>query len=765
MDKKFLSSVAYIVVGLLLGIGAIVFAITQRGFNNNESNNLAFQSFNELTFLDSLPQNPLVFTSNLFTQFSEPFPTIESPNPSLEGFILASENEYLQLYVHPVSLAIKVVNRATGYIFSSTLDVMADHRLNNTWRNFVDSAITIDFLNEQGNTAQESITINNSQVDLHIIENGFEGEILFANSGIAMTLIVTLEGQDIIAHIPQESITEPEDILLLGLRMYSFFGATKEDEVLGYMFIPDGSGALIRYGEGTTMNAPWRASVYGHNLGFGRGVAIVGNPSFTASVPVFGKVHGQDAFVAIIENGDNYAEIMAHTAELLTEFNWITVQFTYRYGFSTPTSRRGQHSIHRFQEVANDLSPTIRFRFLHGDNANYVGMALAYQDFLVERGLLSPVAQNSPVMRLEFLGGEMTPGMIVDRYIPMTPIVNLEEYARHLTAIGVTDFLAVYRYFASGGSQALPSRFPVDSRLGSPTQVRRTISALDDMNIPLFFHTDYSRDFFAGGFGRVNLATSANGQLIYYGGGQFFLTPTAALEQARRDTRHIENLDIANIAIETTASMLMSVFNDGQSSTRQESREILGETIQTLQNASGGAIALYRPNAYAWKWANYYFDIPMTSSRHLFVTDSVPFLQIVLRGHVSYYAPFSNFTGNWRRDLLTIIDFGAYPSFLLTSEPAYLLRETPSSRVRSSAFEDWIGYIMEYYNQIQSSLSYVRGQRIMGRTMLAEGVAKTSYENGVSIIVNYTDMDFNFNGTLVHAESFVVLKPVYSYFN
>jgi len=709
--------------------------------------------------LNRISDEEIVFTSNLFTQYVEPFGEVASPNPSLAEFSLAAENEFLQLYVAPYSLAIKVVNRVTGYIFSSTLDTMEDHRLNNIWRNRIHSALSVDF--STGGVAQwESLTINDSAVDFRLMENGFAGHVTFGESGIGMEILVTLEGRDLLVQVPQESITEPDGVQIISLQAYPFFGATKEGDVPGYMFIPDGSGALIRYGDiRNTMVSPWSSPVYGFNMGLGQDtISRVQHPHTTA-MPVWGKVHGNNAFLTIIEGGDNYAEIIAHTAGLITEFNWIHALFTYRYTFSQPTTRDETRapSVQRLQQEPNIFDIALRFRFLENENASYVGMALAYQEYLVSHGLLAPLTEPMPQMRLEFFGGEVAPGTIFDQYLVMTPVEDIPGYISRLQSQGMNNMLAVYRSFARGGSLSFPTRFPVDRRLGRAADVRNTVEELANSNVPMFFHTDYSRAYVSGGiFGRSDLSLGINGRLFssYLQWQTFFyLTPQAALEQAHSDINTFERFGIQNLALQTTASTLNSVFNGDEVTTRANVREMLAELVNVLNPAQ---LALYQPNVYAWQHSNLHFDIPMSSSRHLFLTDTVPFLQIVLRGHVAYYAPFSNFSANWNRDLLRLVEFGAYPSFLLSSEPAHLLYNTPAYYIYSSQFNVWEDTVALFYELVAGTLEPVRNQPIINRDILATGVVKVTYANGVEIFVNYTPTPFNYNGLTIPAEDFLV---------
>lgn len=753
MANKFARMRKFAVIFLVLTcVVTIAYVFAQDGHTDESAVNIS-----------RISDNPQVFYSNLFTQFADVTQVpLVSPNPSLVGFVQAAENEHLTLYVDPLSLAIKVINRATGYIFSSTLDNMEDHRLNNIWRNRVASAVTIDFLDENGSTAWESLTINDSHVDFTLVDSGFVGNITFGMSGIVIELSVVLDGRDVLISVPHASIIEPYGMQLLELHVYPFFGATKEDEVPGYMFIPDGAGALIRYGDiRTAMSSPWRAYVYGHDLGMGQASIATTRPGFSVSMPIWGKVHGENAFLAIIESGDNYAELFAYTAGLITEFNWMYARFYYRYTFFRPTTRDETRapSVQEFQEDMNVFDINLRMRFLYGADASYVGLALAYQEFLLERGYLTRLEHDMPRMRLEFFGGEMTEGLIFQQYVAMTPVANIPGYVGRLQGRGVENVLAVYRSFARGGSQSFPSRFPVDRRLGNAATVRQAVQALENAGVPMFFHTDYSRAYVSGGvFGRSDLAVGINGRLMQGGiTDYFYISPSVALESARRDANTFSRFGIQHIAIDTTASSLQSSFNNGELTARDSARSNLEEIVEILNPQGNNMLALYAPNAYAWRLASLYFDIPMSSTRYLFVTDSVPFLQIVLRGHVAYFAPFSNFSANWSRDLLRHIEFGAYPSFILTSEPAHLLAETVSNHIFSSQFDAWEDLVVEMYTYVSSALRYVEGQPIVGRRMLAPGVVMVEYANNVRIFVNYTSVNFTYESTVIPSEGFFVL--------
>ena len=701
------------------------------------------------------------FLSNRFTQPEPESQLLINYNDTTTGFTLATENDYLALYVNQRSLAIKVRNLETGYVWSSTLDEMEDHRLNNTWRNFVDSAVTVDFIIGDGNVTRESLTLNNSDVQFQLVDSGFKADIVFGESQIQLQLIVTLEENDVVVTVPDASIYEPEDVQLITLQLYPFLGAAKEDDIPGYMFIPDGAGALIRFdAQAVLMSTPWRAMIYGFDEGITTGILSQVNAPFTVSMPVYGMVHGvhENALLTIVENGDFYGEIIAHTPGLMTEFNWITTLFHYRQFYNQPTTRDASRgpSIQLLQENRNRFDIVMRHRILSDTAADYVGMALAYQARLVELGVLTPITEPAPMMRLEFLGGETQAGLLWNTVVPMTPVREIPTKMTRLQDAGVSELMVVYFGWARGGlSNSFPERSRFERRLGNRNDVQTTIDELTAMDVPMYFHTDYTVANRGVGrlFGGPRLAEMINSQPTR----RNQLVPQDALTQASRDVTNFANYGIERLALGTTASRVYSTHNSTGAASRSGNRDTVHELLVLLNENMVTKTALYEPIAPFWGHTINYFDIPMTTSGYLFATDTVPFLQIVLRGHINYYAPASNFSANSRQDVLRMIDYGVYPSFILTARPSHLLADTPSRWLFTSEFDVWEQAIVEYYQIIATTLGQVRGEAIVARSVLAPGVAKTTYANGVAIIVNYTPQDFHFGNITIAAEDFYVL--------
>ena len=700
------------------------------------------------------------FRSNRFTQMNPTQIELVNYNDRAAGFTLAAQTDYLVLYVNQQSLAIKVRNLITGYVWSSTQDVMEDHQLNNTWRHFVDSAVTIDFIIGDGNVTRESLTLNYSMVDFQLIESGFLADIVFGSSGIELQLVVTIENNDIVVKVPNASIYEPEDVQLITLQLYPFLGATKEDYVPGYMFIPDGAGALIRFDQQRVlMDTPWRAMIYGFDYGVTSGISSTLNDPFMVTMPIYGMVHGigQNALLTIVESGDFYGEIIAHTAGLITEFNWVTTLFHYRQFYTQPTTRDANRGpvIQLLQTERNHFDIVMRHLILSETDADYVGMARSFQQRLVEQGVLAPITEPAPMIHLEFFGAEMRESLLWNTVISMTPVAEIQTMIARLQEQGMSEMLAVYWGWVRGGaSNSYPQRSNFERRLGSRNDLQVTIDMLESAGIPLYFHTNFTNAHRGVGrlFGGPRLAEQLNSQPHP----QNFLVPQDSLQQASHDLQNFASYGIERLALQSTATHVYSTHNNVGAASRSANRNIVHELLELLNAEEQSQLAIYNPIAPFWGHTNSYFLTPMTSSGYLFTTDTIPFLQIVLRGHINYYTPFMNFEANSRQAILQAIDFGAYPAFLLTAKPSHLLADTPSRNIFTSEFDVWEQTVVETYQIIQATLGQVRGQAIIAREVLAPGVTKTTYANGVVIIVNYTSTNFRFGNITIYAEDFHV---------
>ncbi len=122
------------------------------------------------------------------------------------------------------------------------------------------------------------------------------------------------------------------------------------------------------------------------------------------------------------------------------------------------------------------------------------------------------------------------------------------------------------------------------------------------------------------------------------------------------------------------------------------------------------------------------------------------------------YAPYSNFSFYTPKDVLRMIDYNTYPSFVLSQDPAYNLALTNANRYYSTEYTEYKSLIVSIYKDVDRSLSEVIGAKWIDRQVLENGVILNVYDNGKKILINYTESAATINGKIFQAMSATVIR-------
>lgn len=693
-------------------------------------------------------------------------PSVVPFTPPAQGIpdssTLVAENENFQLYLNESTLAFKVVDKRSGYVWHSNLDeVGADDRLNRTWTAFAQSGISIDYLDQKATRIRASITNTNQSIVVNPIEQGFAATVQFLDPSITLTVLVQLEPEGVNVQVPFDSIKEEDPAFKLGLlHVYPFLGATRDDQTPGYMFIPDGVGTLIRFAAQTKAKNMFYGRYYGADLGMITAVPYdpTINRPFKISIPVIGMVHGEkeNAFIAIVENGAPYGEIQAHPAGIITNFNFLYNVFIYNESYFQATNRAGA-GVTTLQPSTNRFDVSIHYRFLTGEAGDYVGMANSYQVYLVDKGMLhqTAVPGDNIGIRLEFLGAEKEKILFWHRAIPMTTIAQMDDILADLEV--ENPEVVYYGWQPLGASTMPPHSLRLERRLGNKQKLEALVGEVTAVGGNFYLYLDPQaalRD--EGGYStRRDLAMSiTNFNLIGHNRNKvnYYLNYEALHGRYAALSADVSTDLQAGLALDGIGSMLYSDFKRNNFLNRADTIA----QYQALLAERNIPLAFYMPNDYLFGFMQAYFDMPLTNSGYLYAPEAVPFLPIILAGYVPFYGPALNFSSNTRQDLLRHIDFGVYPSYFLTQEITANILNTSSNWIYSSSYGQWGPEIEANYQWLNGLLGPVAGQRITARQTLAPGVFATTYGNNKQIIVNYNNTPYVGDGVAVGSQDAVV---------
>ncbi len=686
------------------------------------------------------------------------------PNTIPETYRLVAENETFQLYVNPETLAFKVVDRRNGYLWHSSLDERAPgDRLNRPWTAFAQSGFSIDYLDPKANVKRASIANAAHTMEIQPIEGGIQAQVTFTEPGISIGLRLTLEETGIRVEVPFESIREEGPFRLGVLHLYPWMGATRDDKTPGYMFIPDGCGSLIRFTAATRAQNMFYGRYYGVDLGMLASLPF--DPTlrrpYPISIPVIGMAHtaGPNAYLVILERGAAYAEIQAHPAGIITNFNFLYNAFIYNESYFQRTSRSGD-GVTIVQPQTNRFDIVQHYRFLAGGEADYVGMARSYQQYLVERGLLRRQAMPAGDIgiRLEFLGAERERVLFWNRVIPMTTLAQMEEILERLE---VKNPQVVYYGWQPGGASAMfPTRLRLERALGDLGDLRRVARQLSRRGgtFSLYLDPTAALEEESRAFSRYDLAMAITGDYLHgyrRGKPHFYFNLQALQARFIALSRSLEREDAIGLALDGIGDTLYSDFRRGSPLNREEAIA----AYQALLDVTSIPLAFYRPNDYLFAHARAIYDIPITDNGYIFTTETVPFLPIVLSGYVSYYGEALNFSPDVRGDLLRHAEYGVYPSFFLTYGETARILKTRSSWIYVSAYRQMEEEIEGSYAWLNSLLAPVQGARIIAHEQVAPQVFATTYSNGRQILVNYNEAPVQVYGLTIPARD-AILREV-----
>ena len=705
---------------------------------------------------------------------------------------LIAENDKLRLYYDEDIISFKIENKDTNYVFATHIDRVSA----GTYDSLLSGGLGIEYIQvTKGMNIVENVGITDIALTQEItqVENGIkvsldlggfcptrtckrnyefylEGLITleqlmgfgYIELNMGFDFIVTLEEDGIRAEIPYESIREEktDEILLSSLIVFPALGATKLDEIPGYMMIPDGAGALVRYEDNEgRYKSPYRAQFYGINYGLRDNFITVAN--YTLSMPIFGMVHGvnQNGLLGIVESGDYSSRLFmfqngANNLDYNLVFPKFDIRKTFRQSFTTDNSSGTQRVV---DTSSADIA--MLYKVLDNDEANYVGMANKYKEYLKDKGILDSELNSQDIpLHLDYLMADSKNALLGKQTIEMSNTDDVLLMHEYFLLQGLSNFnIGLMGWNDGGYSGNLPSSVDFDGKLGSTRNFKNLIEELQKTSeVSLINSYIYAgeeadsiseRGDIAKGIDRLRLQYQCT-VCVYED--QSLLYPESTL---RLGTKHFEDyMDLnVNVTFEMLGNTLFSYYDSGYYS-REDSYNIYQEMMSLYDGKAG----YLRPNAYAFEYMSSYYQAPMFNSQLKYFDDLVPVLQIVLMGEVPLFSDYLNFNSYGQEFLLQLIDFNVYPSFVLTMNPSSLLKDTDIEYIYTSEFDLWKDTVVEQYDFINEALKHVIGETLVSREVPVQGIVKNTYSNGIIIYINYTSTDKVYEGITIGAINYAL---------
>lgn len=682
---------------------------------------------------------------------------------------IVTKGDY-EMYLKEDTLSVLIRNKNTGAIMESTV-LDNDKKSNAAWQGFMQSGVAIE-LQESVNTQQPKLDLINSgaKIDVDITENGFVADITYPTQKISLQLQVTLkEDGSFTATIPDDSIVEESETSKIGnIYVYPFLGYTYLGEREGYMLVPDGNGALINLEDKEArFSMAYSQKVYGDDVGIDTSYVLsllwdqyqTVNDGENVIAPVYGMVHTDSkmGYLAMIESGAESATIEAYPNGAYTNYNFITAKFMKHTVYTQPTSNSGGSVSKVTDKIPYDIQ--IRYCFVSGDDADYVGLAKAYRSYLLEEGEIQKKEDDFQI-RLDFLGTERENWLLFKRRVTMTTVEQIRSIYEELQQGGVKNILSLYKGWQKGGIYSLPvSEYKADSKIGGTSKLTALIEDTKELGIDFFLYEDGLRANPDTGNTTFNVIKKLDKR--QYEESTYkdvyetmkFLTPNRSSQLLAQLTNEMKKKNVTNLALGGVGNTLFTWTYNGKSYMRGDTEDIYEKMFERLKEDMH--LILDEPFAPYWKYIDEITDMPVSDSDYIFTDESVPFLSIALKGVIPMYADYTNFEADKQQFFLKLVETGIYPSFYLTWEDPSDLLYTNSNDIYTSKYSVYKEEIKEYYHELKALNDEVKGAAIEEHEKRGESVIVT-YSNGKRIYINYGKEDVDIEGIKVPALSYKV---------
>lgn len=690
-----------------------------------------------------------------------------------EGWEMAAENNSFALYFEPSLMQLSLKDKRQGMEWKSNPEnAQNDPIAFGQNKTAVRSLLTITYVDDQSSY----FTINSFaacvQEETYTYEYADDGvyvNLQFAKQGFEIPCFFGIKEDRFIARVLSDQIVQHGSLLVAEISLLPYFGAgSLEDN--GYMFVPDGCGALIYYNNQKQGYQSYLQRVYGSNLALN--VQSNLKVAKDATMPVFGIKKNDAALLAVITKGEYQAEIKAEVARKTTSNNIVYSNIVYIQGENN-TLLSGSDK----EESTVMISPQhnqfpyyeVSYYFLEKD-AGYSEMAARYREYLIQEKGMKEKGAEQKYVNLTFLGGidvrRTLLGVPYHTVAALTKFSELSTIAKELQQSAGNNFqICMYGLEKGGIKSKMPTSLSYESALGGKSGYRKMEEALKTAGIPFYPICDpitikKSGNGYRAIHGVRNVSRSASVQYDYLlttgakdsGSAPYYLISPKYEEKIMNSLlKSAEKREVDALGFASLADHMYSDFRR-ESISANETGTYWENALKTAAD-SLDKLLLDGAYAYAFPYADGITDVPVFSSQYDVEDEAVPFYQMVVGGAAALYSEPLNESGNVREMFLHCVEYGVSPSFLLMAAAPDALQETDYQKFYSIAWSDWKEEIEGMIGEL-SALDNVCGQVLIQHRKVSDGVYESTYQDGTVIYVNYQKDSVQMGDTLIPAMGF-----------
>ena len=585
-------------------------------------------------------------------------------------------------------------------------------------------------------------------------------------------VVYTLENDGFTAQIDSSRISSTSTAnTLQSVNLLPYFNTNEITDKNGFIFVPDGSGAMIEIDKAD--NSGYSQKIYGIDYAVKNDRTSV--VSKNAIMPVWGMSSQNGSFFANITGAAEIATIKANRAGNTNYCFRSFASFDIKAKDSY-VMRKSTIELAVFFFFFLSENPTVHYSLLE-KNSSVFDMASVYKNYLNSNNMLNDSKFGSGLY-LDYTGYVTVEasfmGVPYQKKIILSTVKDIISNIKALQDENIGNIYVRLSGIGNGGLyHYLNDKFTIDKEIGTVDELNELSKLLKSSGGALIIETDFSevyktkvfdgftlthetlktldknlcniseRDIVSGEENRklnVRYLVSPN---RYFAFAENYLK---SFDEAKLDSDII--LSFAN-----AGEMLLSDFNRNEELSRIGTVDEIQKVAESYKNKSG--FATDNGNAYIYKYSDILFDVPVSDSGFNLEKTSVPFVAMVLHGKIPYSSDSLNTSYNSDKLLLKSLISGAHFHYSLVTDESALAKITASQSLLPTAFSSVFEAIIEQNEKYGKFYNSISKEQITDYKVVSDGVSCVEYGNGVSVIVNESEKDYMYNGTLISSESCV----------
>lgn len=625
-----------------------------------------------------------------------------------------------------------------------------------------------------------------TEQDMEIDNLAYGYESTWSSLEVNISMIYELDGNDVLVKIPTNEITtNSEEVIISEISVNRYFTAahTSQD---GYIVVPDGIGAIINFNNGLLKAVDYKSRIYGNDTLID--ADKYSEREFYANLPMYGMVYDDYAILSIVEEGDTMAELNTQVSGKGDSYNKAYWDFILTEQENVAASADSAVSVNKYTGDAFEGDIVVRYQMLEMENANYFGIAKAYQNYLIGEGVLDKTERKANAsLYLEVLGSVKESknfmGIPYQGVSSLTTFAEFKQMLEYFKISGVKDLeTELVGWMNDGDNHSALTNIKIDSVMGSKSELARITEFAHEYEFGFYlgmnlqkvyasnnllnlwatssFASKYASKFLSSEYAQVGTTKLGVDNLRINQFSAYLVSPAKLKDYATKVLAQLEKYEIEGVSLKDIGSLLVADYNNKKNVSRENAADIENAVIGMF--AEDYKVMLSNPDGYAWKYADAITDLPQRSNEYTVFAHDIPLLPLVLDGCVSYSTTALNYDTQKEISemILKCIETRMNPKFyLMYAEMDELANTEEHFDELSINYNTWRKDIVKLYEEYNEFYKLVKDAEFASHETLAKNVVKVTYTNGVTAYVNYTKSDFKVkNGPEIKATSYLVVE-------